>query len=96
MLLVPKPGVNKWQLIIDLRELNSYCIEFNISCEIEKHLRHLSRPGDCFVSVDFAGGYYTLGIREEDRDFFTVNCRGELWRFAYQSSRSSSRLGLSA
>jgi hypothetical protein len=38
-----------------------------------KHLHHLSRPGDYFVSLDLADGYYTLGIREEDRDFFTVD-----------------------
>jgi hypothetical protein len=73
MFLVPKPGVNKWRLIIDLRELNTYCAEFKMSCETLKHLRHLSRPGDNFVSLDLADGYYTLGIREEDRDFFTVN-----------------------
>jgi hypothetical protein len=82
MFLVPKPGVNKWRLIIDLRELNNYCAEFNMSCETLKHLRHLSRPGDYFVSLDLADGYYTLGIREEDNDFFTVNCRGELRRLA--------------
>jgi hypothetical protein len=33
------------------------------------------RPGDYFVSLDLTNGYYTLGIREEDRDFFTVNFR---------------------
>jgi hypothetical protein len=33
ILLVPKPGVNKWRLIIVLRELNNYCEEFNLSCE---------------------------------------------------------------
>jgi len=82
MFLVPKPGINKWRLIIDLRELNTYCAEFKMSCETLKHLRHLSRPGDYFVSLDLADGYYTLGIREEDRDFFTVNYRGELWRLA--------------
>jgi hypothetical protein len=82
MFLVPKPGVNKRRSIIDLRELNSYCAEFNMSCETLKHLRHMSRPGDYFVSLDFTDGYYTLGIREEDRDFFTVNYKGELWRLA--------------
>jgi hypothetical protein len=82
MFLVPKPGVNKWGLIIDLRELNSYCAEFKMSCETLKHLLHLSRPGDYFVSLDLADGYFPLGIREEDRDFFTVNYRGELWRLA--------------
>jgi hypothetical protein len=83
MFLVPKPGVNKWRLIIDLRELKSYCTEFNMSCETLKHLRHMSRLGDYFVSLDFADGYYTLSIREADHDFFlTVNYRGELWRLA--------------
>jgi hypothetical protein len=41
-------------------------------------LHYLSRLGDFFVSLDLADGYYTLGISEEDRDYFTVNCQGEL------------------
>jgi hypothetical protein len=41
------------------------------------------RPCDYFVSLDLTDGYYTLGIREEDRDFFTVNYKGELWPLAY-------------
>eukprot|EP00873_Tetraselmis_striata_P027433 jgi/Tetstr1/447697/TSEL_035054.t1 len=53
-----------------------------MSYETLKHLRHLARAGDWFVSMDLADGYYALGIREEDRDFFTVNYRGELWRLA--------------
>eukprot|EP00873_Tetraselmis_striata_P036056 jgi/Tetstr1/456320/TSEL_004100.t1 len=82
MFLVPKPGANKWRLIIDLRELNKWCKTFTMSYETLKHLRHLARAGDWFVSMDLADGYYALGIREEDRDFFTVNYRGELWRLA--------------
>jgi hypothetical protein len=38
----------------------------------------MSRPGDYIVSLDLSDGYYTLGIIEEDRDFFTVNYKGEL------------------
>eukprot|EP00873_Tetraselmis_striata_P028725 jgi/Tetstr1/448989/TSEL_036214.t1 len=38
-----------------------------------KQLRHLACASDWFVSMDLANGYYALGIREEDRDFFTVN-----------------------
>jgi hypothetical protein len=82
MFLVPKPGCNQWRLNIDLRELNRYCSTFNMTCETLKHLHHLSRPGDYFVSLDLTDGYYTLGIREKDRDYFTVNCRGTLWRLA--------------
>jgi hypothetical protein len=40
MFLVPQPRVNKWRLIIDMRELNSYNAEFNVSCETLKHLCH--------------------------------------------------------
>eukprot|EP00873_Tetraselmis_striata_P014827 jgi/Tetstr1/435091/TSEL_024059.t1 len=69
--LVPKPGTNKWRLIIDLRELNKWCKTLKMSYETLKHMRHLARACDWFVSMDLADGYYALGIWEEDRDFFT-------------------------
>jgi hypothetical protein len=53
-----------------------------MTCETLKQLRHLSRPGDYIVSFELTDGYYTLGIREEDRDYFAVNYRGALWRLA--------------
>jgi hypothetical protein len=52
MFLVPKPGVNKWSVIIDLRQLNTYCSEYNPTCETLEHLRHMSRPNDHFYSLD--------------------------------------------
>jgi hypothetical protein len=69
-------------VIIDIRELNRYCSEFNMSCETVEHLCHMSRPGDCFVSLDLTDWYYTPGMREENRYYFTVNYRGTLWRLA--------------
>jgi hypothetical protein len=42
----------------------------------------MTRAGDWIVSFDLADGYYTLGIREEDIDFFTVNYCGTLYRLA--------------
>jgi hypothetical protein len=83
MFLVPKSGVTKWRLTVDLDELNIYCAGLNMSCETLKHIRHLSRPGYYFVSLDIVDGYYTLGIREEDHDFCTINCRGELRRLVF-------------
>jgi hypothetical protein len=38
----------------------------------------LARPGDCFVSLDLADGYYTLGINDDDRDFPTVSYQGKI------------------
>eukprot|EP00873_Tetraselmis_striata_P009649 jgi/Tetstr1/429913/TSEL_019778.t1 len=58
MFLVPKPGINMWRLvsIIDLRELNKWCKTLKTSYETLKHLRHLARAGDWFVSMDLADG----------------------------------------
>jgi hypothetical protein len=46
------------------------------------HLKKLTRAGDKIVSFDLMDGYYTLGIREEDINFFTVNYRGTRYRLA--------------
>jgi hypothetical protein len=32
------------------------------------------------VSFDFTDGFFTLGIREESKDFYTVNYCGTLYR----------------
>jgi hypothetical protein len=59
-------------MIIDLRQLNNSCSDYNITCATLKHLHHLSRPNDYFVSLELADGYYTLGIRETYRDFLEM------------------------
>eukprot|EP00873_Tetraselmis_striata_P027140 jgi/Tetstr1/447404/TSEL_034840.t1 len=46
--LVPKPGTNKWRLIIDLRELNKWCKALNMSYESLTHLRHLAQATESF------------------------------------------------
>ena len=81
MFLVPKPGVNRWRVIIDLRHLNKYCKNFNLKLETLKRLRYLGRKNDWMFSFDLADGYYALGIAEEHRDFFSFALRsdGELW-----------------
>eukprot|EP00873_Tetraselmis_striata_P008552 jgi/Tetstr1/428816/TSEL_018803.t1 len=68
LLLVPKPGVNKWRLIIDLRPLNRYCEERSLSFETLTRLQHLARSGDYMLSMDLHDGFYAVGIAPEDRD----------------------------
>ena len=82
LFLVPKPGVNKWRLIIDLRPLNKFCRTLPLKYEGLKRLRTLGRQNDWMLSADLADGFYCLGIAEEDRDFFTVDYRGTLYRLA--------------
>ena len=82
LFLVPKPGSNKWRLIVDLRQLNSYCKDFSIKYETLRKLRHLAHRNDWCYSLDLQDGYYAVGIHLADRDYFTVNIRGQLYRLA--------------
>eukprot|EP00873_Tetraselmis_striata_P018203 jgi/Tetstr1/438467/TSEL_027022.t1 len=82
LFLVPKPGVNQWRCIIDLRVLNSYCVRKRLKMEALLGVRHLTKKGDYMFSFDLQDGFYALGIAEADRDYFTVDVRGQLYRLA--------------
>eukprot|EP00873_Tetraselmis_striata_P025566 jgi/Tetstr1/445830/TSEL_033471.t1 len=43
-------------------------------------VRHLTAKGDYMFSFDLQDGFYALGIAPSDRDYFTVNIRGILYR----------------
>eukprot|EP00873_Tetraselmis_striata_P012485 jgi/Tetstr1/432749/TSEL_022115.t1 len=62
--LVPKPGVNQWRCIIDLRVLNSYCVRKPLKMETLLGMRHLSKKGDYMFSFDLQDGFYALGISQ--------------------------------
>eukprot|EP00873_Tetraselmis_striata_P014675 jgi/Tetstr1/434939/TSEL_023935.t1 len=82
LFLVPKPGVNQWRCIIDLRMLNSYCVRKRLKMETLLGVRHLTKKGDYMFSFDLQDGFYALGIAEADRDYFTVDVRGQLYMLA--------------
>eukprot|EP00873_Tetraselmis_striata_P024520 jgi/Tetstr1/444784/TSEL_032632.t1 len=82
LFLVPKPGVNQWRCIIDLRVLNSYCVRKRLKMEALLGVRHLTKKGDYMFSFDLQDGFYALDIAEADRDYFTVDVRGQLYRLA--------------
>eukprot|EP00873_Tetraselmis_striata_P039723 jgi/Tetstr1/459987/TSEL_005311.t1 len=50
--------------------------------ETLRRLRYLAKRGDWAFSFDLQDGYCALGLREDVRDYFTINVRGTLWRFA--------------
>jgi hypothetical protein len=81
MFLVPKRAKTNGDSL-STYALNKYCKDHNLTYKTLKHLKNITRAGDMMVSFDLADGYYTLGIREEDRDFFTVNYCGTLYRLA--------------
>jgi hypothetical protein len=45
-------------------------------------VRHLTRKGDYMFSFDLHDGFYAVGINPVDRNYFTVNVRGQLYRLA--------------
>jgi hypothetical protein len=64
---------------------NKYSKDHKLTYETLKHLKNLKNltcAGERMVFFDLADGYYTLGIREEDGNFFTVNYRGTLYKIA--------------
>eukprot|EP00873_Tetraselmis_striata_P004011 jgi/Tetstr1/424275/TSEL_014843.t1 len=77
---VPKPGDNQWRFIIDLRVLNTFCARKRLRMETLMGVRHLTAKGDYMFSFDLQDGFYALGIAPSDRDYFTVNIRGTLYR----------------
>jgi hypothetical protein len=82
LFLVPKPGVSRWRLICDLRPLNKYRVRKRLKMETLLGIRHLTRKRDYMFSFDLQHGLYALGINPSDRDYFTVNVRGQLYRLA--------------
>jgi hypothetical protein len=43
-------------------------------------VKHLARKGDYLFSFDMHDCFYALGINPADRDYFTLNVRGQLYR----------------
>eukprot|EP00873_Tetraselmis_striata_P045582 jgi/Tetstr1/465846/TSEL_010466.t1 len=78
--VVPKPGDNQWRFIIDVRVLNTFCARKRLRMETLMGVRHLTAKGDYMFSFDLQDGFYAIGITPSDRDYFTVNIRGTLYR----------------
>jgi hypothetical protein len=69
----------QWRFIVDLRHLNSFRVRQRLRMKSLIGVRHLTRKGDYMFSFDDKDGFYALGIVPEQRDFLTVNVRGQLY-----------------
>ena len=74
--MVPKPGVNKWRLVIDLRPLNRWLQELPMRMETLKHLQRLIRQGDYLLSLDLQDGFYAVAIQPSDRQYLAFEVEG--------------------
>jgi hypothetical protein len=83
LFIVPKPGNNEWRLICDLIPLNKYCARKRLKMETLLGVKHRTRKGDYMLCFDMQDGFYAVSINPADRDYFTVNVRGQLYRLAW-------------
>ena len=80
--LVPKPGKNKWRVVLDLRHLNQFCQAYGMRMETLRRLQRTMKGGEWMASFDLADGFYAVGIAPEHRKFFTFCVNGELLQYA--------------
>ena len=45
-------------------------------------VRNLTRKGDYMFIINVQDGFYALGINPVDRDYFTLNLRGQFYKLA--------------
>ncbi|KAK3266657.1 hypothetical protein CYMTET_24735 [Cymbomonas tetramitiformis] len=78
--LVPKPGTNKWRLVMDFRWLNAHCVKSRCKMEMLKKLRRLAKPNDWCFSFDLQDGYHVVGIDPAFQEYMQFDVRGELFQ----------------
>ncbi|KAK3232555.1 hypothetical protein CYMTET_57092 [Cymbomonas tetramitiformis] len=78
--LVPKPGTNKWRLVMDFRWLNSHCVKSRCKMETLKKLRRLAKPNDWCISFDLQDGYHVVGIDPAFQEYMQFDVRGKLFQ----------------
>ena len=79
--VVPKAS-GGFRLVVDLRPINSRCVERAPVYEDLRDLRWMARPEDYLFSLDLQDGYHHLGIRPEDRRFFQFRLFGVVYQCA--------------
>ncbi|KAK3239619.1 hypothetical protein CYMTET_50463 [Cymbomonas tetramitiformis] len=78
--LVPKPGTNKWRLVMDFRWLNSHCVKSRCKMETLKKLQRLAKPNDWCFSFDLQDGCHVVGIDPAFQEYMQFDVRGELFQ----------------
>ena len=68
---VPKRN-NKHRLIVDLRELNSYCSPPSFKYEGIDTVCSLMKPGDVFCTFDLQNGFQHVNVHRDSREYLGI------------------------
>ena len=74
--------VRKFRLVIDLRHLNSFCQDYTVKYQTLATLSRWGVKGSYGFSWDLMDGYHAIGIRRQDKKYFTMNLQGRLIQIA--------------
>ena len=66
---VPKPGVNNWRPVINLKPLNKFIKKENFKMETLKDVRATLKPGDFGATVDLTDAYFHVKIHKKSRRY---------------------------
>ncbi|KAK3262767.1 hypothetical protein CYMTET_28392 [Cymbomonas tetramitiformis] len=78
--LVPKPGTDKWRLVMDFCWLNAHCVKSRCKMETLKKLRRLAKPNDWCISFDLQDSYHVVGIDPAYQEYMQFDVREELFQ----------------
>jgi hypothetical protein len=78
---VPKKGVNKLRLIIDLRGVNQFIDTPSFKYEDINVVLDQIRQGDELVSVDLRNGFQHVLVHPDDRDLLGFKWKGVYYRY---------------
>jgi hypothetical protein len=74
--------IRKFRLVVDLRHFNTFCQEYTTKYETLGTLSRWGVKGSYGFSWDLMDGYHAVGIRRQDRKYFTMNLQGRAIQLA--------------
>ena len=69
MFCVPKPGVDQWRPIINLKPLNKYINKEKFRMDTLKDVRSVLQPGHYGATVDLTDAYFHIRIHKDSRKY---------------------------
>ncbi len=79
--VVPKKGINKWRLIIDLRVLNSFITPPKFTNEKISVISSIVFQGDLLVTLDLKDGFYHVPVAHEHQKFLGFSWKKQYYCF---------------
>ena len=79
--VVPKNVAGKYRLILDLRILNAFLLEYVFKMETLGKRRAMFVPGAWLISLDIVSAYYHISVRECDLTYLGFQWRGVTYVF---------------